>query len=133
MAFQRPENSGSQTMLQKLMEGKNLMTPPKEDIASGMGDIIEQTSSYRNYKNAIGYSFLFFASEMIQNNEIKLLEVDGVKPDKNTIASGEYPLSSEFYAITAGSNNPNIDRFIEWILSPQGQYLVEKTGYTSIK
>lgn len=79
------------------------------------------------------YSFLFFASEMIQNNEIKLLEVDGVKPDKNTIASGEYPLSAEFYAITAGSNNPNIDRFIEWILSPQGQYLVEKTGYTSIK
>ncbi len=131
-AFQRPENSGSQTMLQKLMEGKDLMTPPKENVASGMGDIINQTASYRNYKNAIGYSFLFFATEMIQNNEIKLLEVDGVKPEKSTIASGEYPLSAEFYAVTAGSNNPNVDLFIEWILSPQGQYLVEKTGYTSI-
>ena len=131
-AFQRPENSGSQTMLQKLMEGKDLMTPPKENMASGMGDIINQTASYRNYKNAIGYSFLFFATEMIQNNEIKLLEVDGVKPEKSTIASGEYPLSAEFYAVTAGSNNPNVDLFIEWILSPQGQYLVEKTGYTSI-
>lgn len=132
-AFQRPENSGSQTMLQKLMEGKNLMTPPKEDIASGMGDIINQTASYRNYKNALGYSFLFFATEMIQENEIKLLEIDGVKPEKSTIASGEYPLSAEFYAVTAGSENPNIDGFIEWIRSPQGQYLVEKTGYTSIK
>lgn len=131
-AFQRPENSGSQTMLQKLMEGKELMTPPKENVASGMGDIINQTSSYRNYQNAIGYSFLFFATEMIQNNEIKLLEVDGIKPEKSTIASGEYPLSAELYAITAGSDNPNIDRFIEWILSPQGQYLVDKTGYTSI-
>ncbi len=131
-AFQRPENSGSQTMLQKLMEGKELMTPPKEDVAAGMGDIIEQTASYRNYKNAIGYSFLFFATEMIQNNEIKLLEVDNVKPDKTTIAGGEYPLAAEFYAVTAGSDNPNIDRFIAWILSPQGQYLVEKTGYTAI-
>lgn len=132
-AFQRPENSGSQTMLQKLMEGKDLMTPPKEDIASGMGDIIKQTASYRNYKNAIGYSFLFFATEMIQNNEIKLLEVDGVKPDKNTIASREYPLAAEFYAVTVeGSDNPNINDFIKWILSPQGQYLVEKTGYTPI-
>lgn len=131
-AFQRPENSGSQTMLQKLMEGKDLMTPPREDVASGMGDIIKQTASYRNYRNAIGYSFLFFATEMIQNNEIKLLEVDGVKPDKNTIASGEYPLSAEFYAVTAVSDNPNLRRFIEWVLSPQGQYLVEKTGYTSV-
>lgn len=131
-AFQRPQNSGSQTMLQKLMEGKELMTPPKEDVATGMGDIISQTASYRNYKNAIGYSFLFFATEMIQNNQIKLLEVDGVKADKSTIASGEYPLSVEFYAVTAGSDNPNIDAFIAWILSPQGQYLVEQTGYTPI-
>ncbi len=131
-AFQRPENSGSQTMLQKLMEGKDLMTPPREDVASGMGDIIKQTASYRNYRNAIGYSFLFFATEMIQNNEIKLLEVDSIKPDKNTIASGEYPLTAKFYAVTAVSDNPNVSRFIEWILSPQGQYLVEKTGYTSV-
>lgn len=131
-AFQRPENSGSQTMLQKLMEGKTLMVPPKEDLVSGMGGIIEQTASYRNYKNAIGYSFLFFATEMIQNNEIKLLKVDGVKPDKDTIASGAYPLATEFYAVTAGTNHPNVDSFIQWILSPQGQYLVEKTGYTSI-
>ena len=131
-AFQRPENSGSQTMLQKLMEGRTLMMPPKEDVASGMGDIINQTASYRNYRNAIGYSFLFFATEMIHNNEIKLLKVDGVQPEKSTIASGEYPLSAEFFAVTAGSNNHNVDLFIEWILSPQGQYLVEKTGYTSI-
>ncbi len=70
---------------------------------------------------------------MIKNNEIKLLKVDGVKPDRDTIASGEYPLASEFYAITTGSDNVNIDRFLESILSPQGQYLVEKTGYTAVR
>lgn len=129
-AFQRPENSGSQTMLQKLMEGKNLMTPPKEDVVAGMGGIIEKTSSYRNYKNAIGYSFLFFATEMVKDKEIKLLKIDGVYPDRNAIRNKEYPLAAEFYAVTAGSKNPNIESFIRWILSKQGQYLVEKTGYT---
>ncbi|NLW45926.1 MAG: hypothetical protein GXY86_01090, partial [Firmicutes bacterium] len=132
-AFQRPENSGSQTMLQKLMEGKNLMKPPKEDIATGMGDIIEETASYRNYKNAIGYSFLFFATEMICNNQIHLLKINNIYPDRNSIKSKEYPLVAEFYAITAGSKNPNIKAFIDWILSPEGQYLVAKTGYTPIK
>jgi phosphate transport system substrate-binding protein len=131
-AFQRPENSGSQTMLQKLMEGKTLMIPPNEDVVSGMGGIIEQTASYRNYKNAIGYSFLFFATEMIQDGQIRLLKVDGINPEKSTIKSGEYPLATEFYAVTAGSENPNIDLLIEWILSSQGQSLVERTGYTVI-
>ena len=132
-AFQRPENSGSQTMLQKIMEGKELMTPPQEDVLRGMGGIIEETADYRNHKNAIGYSFLFFASEMVQNGNIRLLEVDGVMPDRTTIANKTYPLAAEFYAVTAGSDNPHVEKLIDWILSPQGQWLVEKTGYTPIK
>lgn len=131
-AFQRLENSGSQTMLQKFMEDKNLMVPPKEDVAKGMGDIINQTASYRNYKNAIGYSFLFFATEMVQNNQIKLLRVNDIYPDKNAVRNKVYPLATEFYAVTADGKNPNIERFIGWILSQQGQSLVEKTGYISL-
>jgi phosphate transport system substrate-binding protein len=131
-AFQRPENSGSQSMLQKLMEGKHLMIPPKEDIVTGMDGIIEQTSNYRNYKNAIGYSFLFYATEMVKNNEIRLLKVDGIYPSRDTIKNKEYPLGAEFYAVTAGSTNPNVEAFINWILGPQGQYLIEKIGYTPL-
>ncbi len=131
-AFQRPENSGSQTALQKLMGEKKLMTPPKEDIVSGMGGIISETSQYRNYKNAIGYSFRFFSTEMIQNGDIRHLKINGVFPSRETIRSGEYPITSEFYVITAGSDNPHIDSFIEWILSEQGQYLVEATGYVPV-
>lgn len=132
-AFQRPQDSGSQTMLQKLMEGRELMTPPKEDVVQGMGGIIAKTAQYRNYKNAIGYSFLFFATEMVKNNQIRLLSIDGIFPDRDTIRSSEYPLGAEFYAVTAGSSNTNAERLIEWILSPQGQTLVQKTGYTPLK
>ncbi len=131
-AFQRPENSGSQTMLQKLMEGKELMIPPKEDVVQSMGGIIEQTANYRNYKNAIGYSFLFFATEMVKNDEIKLLKVDGIYPDSNTIKNKQYPLAADFYAVTTGEKGPEVESLIEWILSPQGQYIVEKTGYTPL-
>ena len=131
-AFQRPKDSGSQTMLQKLMAGKSLMVAPKIDVISGMDGIISSTANYKNYKNALGYSFLFYATEMVQNNQIRLLKVDGVYPSRNTIKSKEYPLSAEFYAVTAGSTNPNVDNFINWILGKQGQYLIEKTGYTPL-
>lgn len=132
-AFQRPQNSGSQTMLEKFMGDTPLMIPPKEDVAGLMSGIIHQTSSYRNFKNAMGYSFLFYASEMNQSGEIALLDIDGVTPNKDNIRAGQYPLSAQFYAVTAGSDNPNIQPFLDWILSPQGQELVEKTGYTSLK
>jgi phosphate transport system substrate-binding protein len=108
------------------------MVPPSENIVSAMGGIIDKTSDYKNYKNAIGYSFLFYATEMVKNNQIRLLKIDGVYPSKDTIRTKEYPLSAEFYAVTAGSKNPNIEPFIKWILGSQGQYLVEKTGYTPL-
>jgi len=34
--------------------------------------------------------------------------------------------------VTAGTDNPNAGAFIEWILSPQGRELTEKTGYTPV-
>jgi len=128
-AFQRPVGSGSQTALRKLMAWKPLITPPMEDVVSGMGGMIAETARYRNHKNAIGFSFLFFATEMVRNGNIRLLSIDGVAPTRENIANGTYPIAAEFYAITTNSDQPNVKRFIEWILSPQGQSLVVKTGY----
>ncbi|MDQ0338442.1 phosphate transport system substrate-binding protein [Caldalkalibacillus uzonensis] len=131
-AFQRPPDSGSQTALEKLMGDIPLMEPPTENVVAGMGSIIENTADYRNYRNALGYSFRYFATEMVNNGDIRFLEIEGVYPDKETIRSGEYPLAAEFYAITAGSDNPHVEALIDWILSEQGQYFVEKTGYVPV-
>ncbi len=132
-AFQRPQDSGSQTALQHFMGDVPIMDPPVEDIASLMGTVIDQVSDYKNYNNAIGYTFRYYSSEMTKNNNIRLLAIDGVEPTKETIRSGDYPITNELYAITAGSDNPHLDAFIDWILSDQGQEIVEKTGYVSIE
>ncbi|MBD8346446.1 PstS family phosphate ABC transporter substrate-binding protein [Dysgonomonas sp. HGC4] len=131
-AFQRPEGSGSQSMLERIMGDTPLMKPLQNDRVGGMGGIIDRTAQYKNFSNAIGYTFLFFATGMVKNEQIALLKVDGVYPDRNTIANNTYPFVGDFYAITTDTKNENVERFIEWILSPQGQYLVEKTGYTPI-
>lgn len=120
-------------MLQQLMGEVPLMTPPTENVAIGMGEIIDMTANYRNYPNAIGYTFLFFAQEMIRNGEIKLLEVNGVKPDRQAINDGSYPLAVPFYAVTAGSENPNVKPFLEWVAGSQGQRIVALTGYTPLQ
>lgn len=132
-AFQRPEDSGSQTALQMFMGDTPIMDPPVEDIASLMGTIVDQVSDYKNYNNAIGYTFRYYSTEMVQSSNIRLLKVDGVEPTVETIRSGEYPITNEFYAITAGTENPHVQELIDWIVSAQGQEIVEKTGYVSIE
>ena len=131
-AFQRPQDSGSQTALQNLMGATPIMEAPTEDIVSGMGGIISEVAQYKNYKNAIGYTFRYYSTEMVGNDEIKLLAIDGVAPTKENIRNGTYPIASEFYAVTAGTDNPNVPKLLEWILSPQGQGLVEKVGYVPV-
>ncbi|MBO0587779.1 substrate-binding domain-containing protein [Sporosarcina sp. E16_8] len=132
-AFQRPEDSGSQTALQNLMDDVPIMDPPVENIIDLMGGIINQVSAYTNYNNAIGFTFRYYSTEMVRNDEIRLLQVEGIEPTVDSIRSGDYPIASEFYAVTAGSDNPHVEAFIDWILSEQGQEIIEKTGYVSIE
>ena len=70
---------------------------------------------------------------MVHNNNIRLLNVNGVEPTVDSIRSGDYPITNDIYAITAGSDNPHIEPFIDWILSEQGQRIIEETGYVPIK
>lgn len=122
------------------MEGLPLMEPEEEDRIDGMGGIIREVASYRNYQNAIGFSFRFYSTEMVQNGDIKLLALNGVAPTKETIRDGSYPISSELYAVTCSSigapapetENEELAAFLDWILAAQGQQIIEEVGYVSL-
>ena len=133
-AFQRNENSGSQTAFRHFMKGNQIMEPPMDNVVGGMGGIIDRTADYANYRNSIGFSFRFYANRMVGNDGIKLLNINGIHPDVQSIKSGTYPLASFFYAVTLkDKDKPNVRLLLDWILSEQGQYLIEKTGYNSIE
>ena len=139
--FQRAENSGSQSALLRLMDGLPLMEPEEEDRISAMDGIIRQVASYRNYRNAIGFSFRFYATEMVESGDIRLLALDGVEPTRETIRDESYPITETFYAVTAApigkpplqERDPTAAAFLDWILSDQGQQLIEQTGYVALK
>ncbi|MFA4869567.1 MAG: substrate-binding domain-containing protein [Pedobacter sp.] len=131
-AFQRPEGSGSQTMLIHTMRGYKLTDPPTNNVAAGMGGIIKKTANYKNFGNAIGFSFLYFATGMIKNQEIRVLDIDNIPANSNTIRTGTYPLTTQFYAVTTNQAKPNTKKLLNWVLSGQGQSIIEKTGYVSL-
>jgi phosphate transport system substrate-binding protein len=134
LAFQRPEGSGSQTiMLAKVMAGLTLPEPLQEESVSGMGGIIEGVAEYRNHSSAIGYSFRQYATGMKSNSSIKLLAIDGTEPSVGNIRNGTYPLSIDFYAVSAGPRSENTQKLVDWCLSEQGQGFIETCGYVGLK
>nr|WP_285851154.1 substrate-binding domain-containing protein [Sporosarcina aquimarina] len=133
IAYQRKASSRSQKALEQFMEGTPLMKPATEaEFRDGYGNV-QQRAEYRNYKNAIGFSHRFTTLELVEKHKIKLLNIDGVAPTNDTIRSGEYHLTREIYAVTASTGNPNVQQFIDWIVSEEGQQLVEKSGYVALR
>jgi len=133
-AYQRNQGSGSQSMLIRFMGDTPLMDPPSEMVNDLMSGIIEQVSDYRSKEGSIGFSFRYYVEGIIQNPDIKILRVDGIAPTVETIKNGTYPITTPLYAVTyAGNTNKNVPVLLDWILSEEGQEIIEKTGYAGVK
>lgn len=130
VAFQRPENSGSQVMMRYFMKDVPLKEADTVEMISAMGGVIKQVKQYHNEKGAMGYTFRYFLEELNQEEGVKMLSVDGIYPTIENIRNGTYPVLAELVVSRLADNDKeNVDRLIEFMLSEDGQYIIEKTGY----
>ena len=115
-ALQRNEGSGSQTRFLKFMSD----TPTSHGLFAFLGA-------------SVGFSFRYYVDGIVKAEGVKLLKVDGVYPGKEEIRAGTYPLTGEFYAVyRKGEPNPNVRKVIDFVLSPEGQRIVEESGYVPV-
>ena len=112
-AMRRNKNSGSQTALEKLMGD----TPIKPDYTALFG-------------SPIGFSFRYYVTGMLGEGGVKILTINGVAPTAETIADGSYPIAGNIYAVyRKGETNENVYKAIDFMKSPEGQKIVEQSGY----
>lgn len=135
VAFQRNAESGSQVLMEKLvMDGTEMIDPPEGYMLSSMGGLMDAVKSYDNSSNAIGYSVYYYAHDMQMADGLKLIAVDGVEPNQDTIRSGDYPFLNPYYvAIDAAEPENSMTRVLfDWILGSDGQKLVDMQGYVAV-
>ncbi len=114
----RLEGSGSQTTFEAFM-----------------GDYkIGKKSPFAITGASIGFSFRYYMDGIVENDAVKMLKLNGVYPNAENIRNRSYPIVAQFYAIYRADNkNENIPVLIDWLLSDEGQSLIEQTGYVRIK
>ena len=115
-ALQRNAGSGSQSALLNFMGD----LPIKRDYDTFLG-------------RAIGFSFRFYVEGIVEEGNVKMLALDCVYPSTENIKNGTYPIINELYAVTReGETNPNVQVILDWLLSEEGQRMIEETGYVGI-
>lgn len=135
IAYQRNANSGSQTFMEtQIMKDHQLMTPPQTQQIGGMGGLITTVAEFKTAKNAVGYSFHYFASQMHKNEDIKFVAIEGIDANRETILDETYPLTATLYAVTRKDEpkDSTANELLSWMISEEGSKLLEKGGLISV-
>lgn len=83
----------------------------------------QMTSAVESDSLGIGYGGVAYGTDVIH------LRINGVSPTPVNIKNGTYPISRYLYLYTAEPPQGNIKKFIDWVISDEGQKIVEVMGY----
>lgn len=97
------------------------------DAAETTNSTSVMITTVQGNKAAIGYISL----GSLDKSKVKALKVDGAEAAADNVKSGEYKVSRPFNIATKGDTTGAASDFIKFILSADGQAVVEKNGYIS--
>ena len=126
LAFQSDDKRTQQALKDMVMHGRATACPANEKYAP------HRTAAYRNRTNALGYDFRWRANKRFPNGEIRFLRINGIAPTPENIRSGAYPLSFSIVMATGRSPCKEVSELRDWICGPEGQALINLTGFVSI-
>ena len=94
---------------------------------NGSKEVVELVASTRT---AIGYSGMGYATPGVRMLRLAARAGDkAVEPTVANTVNRTYPLARSLLLYTLGEPEGEVKRYIDWILSPAGQKLVEENGY----
>jgi phosphate transport system substrate-binding protein len=135
--YGRQSNSGTYVFMQEFVLGnKNYSADMKE--MNGNAQIIEGILQDEGAVGYVGVGYLYDENHQIRKG-IKVLKISkepagtGFLPtDKAAVDSGAYPISRPLFMATNGKPKGDVASFLTWILSPEGQSIVEREGFFTI-
>jgi len=128
IAYSRENSSGTYVFFKEHVLDNADFTPRAQNMP-GTAAVVNAVSKE---KFAIGYGGAAY-SKGIKVLKIKKGTTPAVAPTDVTIKDGSYPLSRPLFFYTRAKGTPEIKKFTDWVLSPEGQAIVVKVGYFPLK
>jgi phosphate transport system substrate-binding protein len=135
VAYQREPNSGSQTAMEEwVMKGIPMTKPPMAQIILSMGPLIDAVAGYENSTMSLGYTYKYYVDRLYKSPDIKILKVDGIMPSDENVRNNSYAFVAPYNAVIRSTDVDDVGgKFLNWILSNEGQACVAQAGYVTLK
>jgi len=134
VAYQREQNSGSQTAMEEwVMKGIPMAKPPTVKYITSMGMLIDAVADYENGTMSLGYTYKYYVDRLYKSPDIKILKVNGIMPSDENVRNNSYPFIAPYNAVIRSTDADEVGgRFMDWMLSDEGQACIAQAGYVSL-
>lgn len=128
----REQGSGTRDFFNDVVMGDEDQEEPGSTYATGAEEYSGNSGIYDRVANneaAIGYIGLAYVEIGVET-----VLIDGVEATKPNAVLGTYSIVRNLFLTTIGYPTPNtlVWEFINWHLSPEGQYYADAVGYIAI-
>jgi phosphate transport system substrate-binding protein len=132
----RNSSSGTYEYFREHICGKGADGKMKE-FRKGVSELVGSTEVIETVSKtptALGYSGMGY-----KNSTVKWLKVSakkgqpGIEPGELVARDKSYPIARELYIYTLGEPTGDVKTFLDWVKGPEGQAIVSKEGFVSVK
>lgn len=134
--FGRQNNSGTYDYFREHICGKTKDGKQREfrggiSEMNGSAEVVENVA---RTPNGLGYSGMGYKTPQVNWLKVSKKKGEpGVEPGAEVARSGKYPIARMLYLYTAGEPTGELKAYLDWIVSPAGQKIVEEEGFVPLK
>jgi phosphate transport system substrate-binding protein len=120
----REEGSGTREAFEHLVMGKQEITPAAL--------VQDSNGSVREIVAGDPYSLGYISAGLV-DQRVKALAIDGVLPTRNNIKDHSYKLVRRFLLVARAAPAGSSRAFLDFVLGPNGQKILENEGLVGVK
>ena len=133
--FGRQNNSGTYDYFREHVCGKK--EGKQREFRGGISEMNGSAEVVENVaKTSLGLGYSGMGYKTPNVNWLKVSNKKGepgIEPGTDVARTGKYPIARKLYLYTAGEPTGEVKAYIDWILSPTGQKIVEQEGFVPLK
>jgi len=130
--FRQVPAGGSQTLVNRfILKNEPMKDVPESNIAASMELMSQYVAEGIENGAAIGFTTYYFAEFSGKRNDIKIININNIKPKFDSIKNNSYIFIANIYIAVKNMDSP-AGKIYEWITTKAGQELIESTGYVPL-
>lgn len=131
LVIDKEKSRGTRHVFMEILLGNKVAEAPGADLVLGSNN--EEQTALVQSDAAIGMLSHAWLNDDVKGLAVIMEDHSIIAPTMENIVNGRFPFSRDLLLVTNGEPQQNTKAFIDFILSPEGQEVVEAAGYVKIK